>query len=112
MSSFLESKVKENMERIFGTGESSREFREIAIMSAMGKVTDEMIENYHKQKQMEYELICRKMNEVNPSYAFEQEETRVLTAEEVEQLRMEGILSPGNVTNDVIPESESGASET
>jgi hypothetical protein len=71
MESLKEKILKEQLDRQFGTRESAREIKTAILLSQTGKITDEMIEQYKKQKEEEYEMIRQQFTELNPSYAFD-----------------------------------------
>jgi hypothetical protein len=71
METLKEKKVKETLDKMFGNRESAKEVKQVIYMSQTGKLTDEVIENYRKQKELELEQLRQQFNELNPSYAFD-----------------------------------------
>jgi len=71
MLSLKEKVIKENLDKQFGDRESAREIKNAIFLANTGKLTDEMIEEYRRQKEEEQELIRQQFSELNPSYAFD-----------------------------------------
>lgn len=71
METLKERTLKEQLNRMFGNRESAADIKQAVLLSQTGKITDEMIEQYKKQKEAEYEEIKRQFTELNPSYAFD-----------------------------------------
>lgn len=71
MLSLKERVIKENLDKQFGDRESAREIKNAIFLANTGKLTDEIIEEYRRQKEEEQELIRQQFTELNPSYAFD-----------------------------------------
>jgi hypothetical protein len=79
MESLKEKTIKERLDKQFGNSQAAAELKQALFLSQTGKITDEMIEQYKKQKEEEYELIKQQFSELNPSYAFDyQKETETI----------------------------------
>lgn len=89
---------------MFGMSEASREIREAVFMSRMGMVTEDVIAKYREEKEKEMEIIRAKFSEVNPVYVSEP--VRVLTMEEIAQLKIEPYIIDERPYNDVISTGE------
>jgi len=97
MESLKEKILKEQLDRQFGTRESAKDIKTAILLSQTGKITDEMIEQYKKQKEEEYEMIRQQFTELNPSYAFDypkETETKILsndnTNDDISESRLGG----------------------
>ena len=96
MESLKERTLKQQLDKMFGTRQSASEIKNALFLSQTGKITDEMIEAYKKQKEQEYEEIKRQFPEVNPDYALNYpRETESIVLE-----KRENVLSTDNVSND------------
>jgi len=96
MESLKERNLKEQLDKMFGTRQSAYEIKQAILYSQTGKITDDMIEAYKKQKEQEYEEIKKQFPELNPDYALNyprETETIVLEKEK-------NVLSNDNVSND------------
>jgi len=71
MLSLKERVIKENLDKQFGDRDSAREIKNAIFLANTGKLTDEIIEEYRRQKEEEQELIRQQFTELNPSYAFD-----------------------------------------
>jgi hypothetical protein len=63
--------TKETLDKMFGDRESAKEIKQAILLAQTGKLTDEIIEQYKKHKEQEYEMIKAQFDELNPSYAFD-----------------------------------------
>jgi hypothetical protein len=71
METLKERSVKETLNKMLGNSEQAKEMKHVIFLSQTGKITDEVIENYRKQKESELEQLRQQFNELNPSYAFD-----------------------------------------
>jgi hypothetical protein len=88
METLKEKTLKEQLDRMFGNRKSATDIKQAILLSQTNKITDEMIENYRKQKEMEYEQIKQQFTELNPSYAFDypkETETIILSKHNVNE---------------------------
>lgn len=70
MEAVLDQRLRDELDKQFGTHESVRELKQAIYLSRKGQITDEVVEQYKKHKEHEMELYRRVMTEVNPDYAF------------------------------------------
>jgi hypothetical protein len=90
--SFKEKKLLEQLDKTFGDRESAKDIKNAIFLSQTNRITEEVIEQYRRQKEKDLELIRQQFTELNPSYAFDYpKETETI------------ILSNNNI-NDVISE--------
>lgn len=71
METLKEKTLKEQLDRMFGNRASATDIKQAILLSQTNKITDEMIEEYRKQKELEHEQIKQQFTELNPSYAFD-----------------------------------------
>ena len=71
METIQERNLKQQLDKMFGDRESAKDIKQAILLSQTGKLTDEIIEQYKKQKELEGELIRKQFTELNPSYAFD-----------------------------------------
>ena len=86
MESLKERTVRDQLDRMFGNRESAREIKQAIFLANTGKITDEMVEQYKKQKEEEYEILRQQFTELNPSYAFDypkETETKLLSNDNI-----------------------------
>jgi hypothetical protein len=96
MESLKERNLKEQLDRMFGTRQSASEIKNALFLSQTGKITDDMIEAYKKQKEQEYEEIKKQFPVLNPDYALDYpKETESIVLE-----KEQNVLSNDNVSND------------
>jgi hypothetical protein len=88
METLKEKTLKEQLDRMFGNRSSAADIKQAILLSQTNKITDEMIEEYRKQKEMEHEQIKQQFTELNPSYAFDypkETETIILSKHNVNE---------------------------
>jgi hypothetical protein len=71
METLKERTLKEQLNRLFGNRESAAEIKQAVLLSQTGKISDDAIEQYRKQKEAEGEEIRKQFTQLNPSYAFD-----------------------------------------
>ena len=69
--SFKEKKLLEQLDRMFGDHESSKDIKHAIFLSQTNRITDETIEQYKQKKEKDLELIRQQFTELNPQYAFD-----------------------------------------
>jgi len=82
-----EQNLEQTLNKIFSNSKHASEIKQVVLLSQTGKLTDEMIEQYRKQKEEEQEKIRQQFSELNPSYAFDypkETEAIVLSKDNIE----------------------------
>lgn len=75
--SLREKMIREELDKTFGDRETAKEIKEALLLSKLGQLTDEKIEEYRKRKEKDLEELRKQFNELNPSYAFEVQHTEM-----------------------------------
>ncbi len=70
MEDLRDAKIREELDRQFGTHPSTREIKHAIFLARKGAITEEVIEQYKRQKEEEVERFREVMPEANPEWAF------------------------------------------
>lgn len=100
-----QKKFLDEMDRTFGDRESAKEIKQALILAKLGKINDETIEQYKRQKEYDLARLREQFNELNPDYAFKVgEELLQATKEKNLEETMDGLTIEEKFSNDNISE--------
>jgi len=71
MMGLKEKQIREEVDKLFGNRESAKEMKNAVLLARLGKLTDDTIAEYCKQKEEDLALLREQLPELNPTYAFD-----------------------------------------